>query len=111
MMLRTIRVVVLVSFFPGRLFAVDAQQGSPILKPPILADAIRPALIPVLAEMRKLGPPMEFQTENWKGNFDQEVKDAKSDGATEFEMWDTKDTGKGVPVGDAQIKGWMCAVS
>ncbi len=71
-----------------------------------LADTVDPAQAPVLAELKKLGPPMEFQTANWKGNFDHEVKDAKSYGATEFEMWDTKDTGKGVGISYDQIKAW-----
>jgi hypothetical protein len=71
-----------------------------------LNDEVIPALVPIVAKMKKLGPPMEFQTANWKGHFDKEVQDAKNYGATEFEMWDTKDTGKGVGVSYDQIKAW-----
>jgi hypothetical protein len=72
-----------------------------------LNDEVSPVLVPIVAEMKRLGPPMEFQTANWKGHVSGEVAAAKGYGATEFEMWNTKDTGQGVGIGYEEIKGWL----
>jgi hypothetical protein len=62
--------------------------------------------VAMMAELKKLGPPLEFQTisptVDWNGSIAQGLKY----GATEIEIWNTKDIGGHAQISYEQLKTW-----
>jgi hypothetical protein len=60
----------------------------------------------VYAELKKLGPPIEFQTISPTVEWDASVANGLAFNATEIEVWNTKDVHGPAPVSYDQLKKW-----
>ena len=61
---------------------------------------------PIYAELKKLGPPIEFQTISPNVDWDASVAMGLKFRATEIEIWNTKDAGGPANVSFDQLKTW-----
>ena len=71
-----------------------------------LQDAVSERQANVFAELKKLGPPIEFQTISPSVGWDASVAMGLKYGATEIEIWNTRDAGGPANVSYDQLKHW-----
>ena len=76
-----------------------------------LAEVAPPRAIAVLADIMRVGPPIEFQTVNQQVKWDLTFQEALKFHTTEFEIWDTKDAGGSNKVSYDQLKAWKAAMA
>ncbi len=66
-----------------------------------------PRAIPVLEALKRLGPPIEFQTVRPHEDWDKAVAAGLSIGMTELEIWNTRSDGGFANVSAAQLRAWQ----
>ena len=71
-----------------------------------LTPQINPGAQGLIDAMRRLGPPMEFQTRSPNLDWDTTVQVGEQQGMSELEIWDTRAAGGSAPVSREQLERW-----
>jgi hypothetical protein len=71
-----------------------------------LTPDIAPRVQGVIDDMHRLGPPIEFQTLSPNLDWDAVLHTAEGIGATEMEIWDSRDAGGNAPVTMDELRHW-----
>lgn len=75
-----------------------------------ITPRINPAAASVIAEIHRLGAPIEFQTRSPRLVWDAAVQTAEAEGVTELEVWQTTAAGGAAPVQLSQLQAWRAAI-
>jgi hypothetical protein len=71
-----------------------------------LQEDMKPAIRPVLEDMQRLGPPIEFQTISPNVDWAGAVREGEQVGMTELEIWDSREAGGPAPVTMDELRAW-----
>lgn len=71
-----------------------------------LAAPLLPRDVPVVDLFKQLGPPIAFETVNTRVNWPESVALGLQDGATDIEIWNTKDSGGLANISYTELKQW-----